>query len=113
MLERDVDRRFTFGLKRLGLTSIKLTSFGPRGVSGWPDRLVLGPHGVAVFVELKAPGGKASTLQTTRHETLRGLGFQCGTFDDADAAIAFVADQIEHHILMDYDPTPRGRRCKR
>ena len=113
MIEKSVDRCFCAGLKKLGLRSIKLTSFGPRGEAGWPDRLVLGTGGVPVFVELKATGAKASPLQLMRQEVLTKLGFPCGTFDDAEKALAFVKDQVEHHVLMDYDPTPGGKRCRR
>lgn len=114
MLERDIDRRFCAGLKKLGMRSIKLTSFGPRGEAGWPDRLVLGTGGVPVFVELKAPGAKASPLQLERQAVLNKLGFFAATFDDAEKALAFVKDVVKHHVVMAYDPTPGGtRRCRR
>jgi len=114
MLERDVDRKFTNGLKQRGLTSIKLSSFGAHGCAGWPDRLVLGPGGIPVFVELKAPGGKASPLQLERQAVLNRFGFFAATFDDPDAALEYVSRVRASHVLMDYDPTPGGaRRCKR
>ena len=46
-------------------------------LTGWPDRLVLLPGGVAVFVELKRPtGGKDEPLQPRVQRMLRKLGFR-------------------------------------
>lgn len=42
---------------------------------GWPDRIVLLPGGVILFVELKRPvGGKFEPLQVRIHDKLRRLG---------------------------------------
>jgi hypothetical protein len=47
-----------------------------RFMRGWPDRIVLLPKGVLVFVELKRPvGGKFEPLQERIHDKLRKLGF--------------------------------------
>lgn len=75
MRERDVDRALTRELKKLGLTSIKLTSLGRYGTGGWPDRLILLPRGRAVFVELKAPGEVPTARQFRALDRLRDLGY--------------------------------------
>ena len=49
--------------------------------SGMPDRLVLLPHGVMGFVEVKAPGKKPRLLQVSRHAMLREMGFQVFVLD--------------------------------
>jgi Holliday junction resolvase len=90
ILERDVDRQFTKLLKKDGLTSIKLSTLGRYGTSGWPDRLVLAPGGIAVFVELKAPGKEPTDLQLDRIQQLNDLGFNAGWCDNAEEAIARV-----------------------
>lgn len=85
--ERDVDRKFVGKVHGLGFQTIKLTTLGARGASGWPDRLVLVPGGGAMFVELKAPGKEATDLQKARHEVLRKLGFVVQVHDDAKKAV--------------------------
>ena len=113
MLERGVDKRFTKGLKKMSLTSIKLTAFGAMGEAGWPDRLVLCPAGQAIFVELKKPGGKATPLQKARQRVLAGLGFGVGTFDNADEALEFVRVLVEfHHVLGAVGRRQRGPACR-
>lgn len=46
------------------------------GLTGWPDRLVLLPGGVVVFVELKRPkGGKFEPMQPHVLRWLKNAGF--------------------------------------
>lgn len=53
----------------------KCFKFGPPGLIGYPDRLVILPAVPAFFVEVKRPrGGRLSALQPIRHEELRALG---------------------------------------
>lgn len=60
-------------VKAVGGYCIKLN---PMGNVGIPDRLVLLPGGVAVFVECKKPkGGVVGRLQTWWRSELIGLGF--------------------------------------
>lgn len=50
--------------------------FKLRFMRGWPDRVVLLPGGLVLFVELKRPvGGKFEPLQERIHGKLRLLGF--------------------------------------
>ena len=92
MLESTVERRFVDLVKKRWPTAIclKLAALGRRGM---PDRLVLLPGGVVAFVELKRPGGEATTLQVHVHGLLRALGFKVGVFDDAKEAVLWVASQ--------------------
>lgn len=49
------------------------------GWSGVPDRIILLPGGLILFVETKRPkGGKLSRLQEWWADKLRGLGFWSG-----------------------------------
>ena len=60
------------GVRWRGGIAYKFVSPGNVGV---PDRLVLWPGGRVQFVELKAPGGKLSKMQTRQIERLEALGF--------------------------------------
>ena len=44
--------------KKVGFRLLKIT-----GVAGWPDRLLLSPHGHHVFIEFKRPGESPRELQ--------------------------------------------------
>lgn len=44
------------------------------GTIGIPDRLVMLPGGVTVFVEVKAAKGRLSKWQERRHSQMRALG---------------------------------------
>ena len=94
MNEKDVDTKFLYLIDGFGIVTIKLTTLGMYGSSGWPDRLCILPGGHTVWVELKRPGGKASALQTKRQQTLKDLGHAVGTFDDAYAAARFVGFEL-------------------
>ena len=75
MLERDVDRRFVAACKREGWQTIKLTTFGPRGRAGWPDRLVLLGDGQVAFVEIKSAWRRPTALQWKHIDKLQVLGY--------------------------------------
>jgi hypothetical protein len=76
--ESQVEAAFVRRVKSLGGQALKFVSPGRRGV---PDRLVLWPGGRAEFVELKAPGKKATLQQMREHERLRRLGFKVTVLD--------------------------------
>lgn len=95
MRESVVDRRFVAGIKKLGGITIKLSTLGYMGSSGYPDRLVLLPGGVVVFVELKAPGKEPTKLQYDRLAQLTALGMHASWFDNAGGALAYVRGCFE------------------
>lgn len=58
-------------VKALGGVAVKL-----RYLPGWPDRMVLLPGGILLFIETKRPhGGKDEPLQPHVQRVLRKLGF--------------------------------------
>ena len=62
-----------------------------RGVAaGWPDLLAILPNGRSIFLELKAPGKKASELQAYRAKVLRDLGHDILATSDFNEARAFI-----------------------
>lgn len=50
----------------------------------WPDRLVLGPGRMFLFVEFKRPGEKPRRGQTALHRVLNRLGFEVHVIDSVD-----------------------------
>ncbi len=71
MRESALEAKLVRGARRLGWRALKLVSPGTDGV---PDRLLLGPGGRVIFVELKAEGGKLTQLQRYQIDRLRQLG---------------------------------------
>ena len=53
----------------------RCVKFDPGNYRGWPDRIVLLPHGITVWVETKRPtSGRVAPAQRLVHEELRRLG---------------------------------------
>jgi hypothetical protein len=57
--------------------------------TGFPDMMALAPGKVA-FIEFKSDAGRLSDNQSEWIERLIGMGFPCGVFRDADAAVDFL-----------------------
>lgn len=60
ILEKQIEDRLVKWSKARGLQCLKLRI---DGVNGFPDRTILGPNGLCIFVELKRPGGVLSPAQ--------------------------------------------------
>lgn len=71
MRESDIERRLVQGVKKLGGRAYKFVSPGNIGV---PDRLVVLPGGVVLFVEVKAPDGRLSPNQRLQMGELTQMG---------------------------------------
>ena len=87
MREKQVELALIKKIKSCGGIAIK---FVAPGMSGVPDRLVLYPGGRIFFVELKAPGKKATPRQLKVQEQLRGFGFEVFLLDSREAVDEFV-----------------------
>lgn len=68
ILERDVEGYLCGKVEQRGGICMKC------GQDGWPDRLVLLPAGVVVWVETKRPRGRVAPLQTYRRAQLERVG---------------------------------------
>jgi len=64
--------------------------FTSPGMIGVPDRVVLMPKGVAVFVELKAPGQLLRSAQVRRLAELSERGHYALVLDSIDAVDKFM-----------------------
>lgn len=67
-LERDVEQRLVSLVEQAGGVCLK------HGQDGWPDRIVMIPGGVLVWVELKRRKGTVAALQKYRAVQLEKLG---------------------------------------
>lgn len=71
MRERELERILVTEVKKLGGRAYKWVS---PGNAGMPDRIVILPDRRPIFVELKADGGKLTSLQTMQINQLKQLG---------------------------------------
>ena len=86
MLERDIERALVKRVHELGGRCDKLTSPGRRAV---PDRLVMLPGDVIIFVECKRPGEKPRKNQQRDHERRRALGCDVRVIDSLEQVARF------------------------
>lgn len=89
MAEKDIEQYLRKKIKAAGGIAYKFTSPGNAGV---PDRLVLLPGSWCVFVELKAPGKKPTTLQERQQERIRQLGFYVKVIDSKEKVDEFIGN---------------------
>lgn len=68
IFESDIEAHLTRSVESLGGQCIKL------GLEGWPDRIVVLPHGKLIWVETKRYDGALSSTQRWRNKILRSLG---------------------------------------
>lgn len=88
--EKQIEQSLVKAVKNMGGYALKFVS---PGFDGMPDRIVLLPHGVMAFVEVKAPGKKPRPLQASRHGLLQRLGFKVYVLDDMNQ-IGGILDDI-------------------
>ena len=86
MLESTIEAALLTRVRSLGGMCEKFTSPSHRSV---PDRLCTFPGGVIVFVEVKAPGKKPTSLQQRDHDRRRAFGCDVRVIDSLEAARAF------------------------
>ena len=89
--EKQIEQALVRAVKNVGGIAPKFVS---PGFDGMPDRIVLLPHGLFAFVELKAPGKKPRPLQLSRHALLRHLGFRVYVLDSIEQ-IGVILDEIQ------------------
>lgn len=87
MRESTVEAALSRECRLRGFSCLKLTPSTP----GVPDRLVVAPGGVHVFVEVKAPGRSPRAAQRRWHERLRAMGHRVCVVDHPAGARALVA----------------------
>ena len=86
-LEKDVEKIWTDGVKKIGGKAYKFVSPGNSGV---PDRLVVFRGRAPIFVELKTKTGKLTELQEVQIERLRSLGQDVRVLYGRDEVLRFL-----------------------
>lgn len=81
MIERDIERYLVRQAKSLQGEVRKVMYIGHRGA---PDRLLMLPAGVLVWVELKAPGKKPEPHQIREHVRMRRMGQRVEVIDSLE-----------------------------
>lgn len=88
MKEKSIENYLVKSVEGIGGLCVK---FPPLFYRGFPDRIVLLPGGVVVFVETKAPGSKPTLIQRKVHAQLRGLSFRVEVLDTYERIDEFIA----------------------
>lgn len=91
MLEEKIEAYLVKRVKELGGVAEKFVSPGKSGV---PDRIVMLPGGLLLFVECKATGKKAAPAQQRDHDRRRALGFGCYVVDSFAAIDAMIESEF-------------------
>lgn len=81
MKESTIESYLVRRCKDLGVLCFKFVSPSHRGV---PDRLLIFPHGLVAFVELKAPGRSPTALQITVIKQMQGNKAEVGWTDSKE-----------------------------
>lgn len=90
MLEKDVERKVCQHAAKHGWWPLKLSIIA---MSGFPDRLFLGPGANIFFVEFKAPGKTATKLQEHIMGKLNELGFRTYVIDSIEDGKRIIQDE--------------------
>ena len=95
MIEKDIERHLRDGVRRLGGWCLK---FVTPGFTGVPDRIVIMPTGICVFLELKTRKGKLSEVQKYQIRKLLDCCQQVAVVYGPDAAEDFLKD-LQRHVV--------------
>jgi len=89
MLEKEIERRLGQMLERHGCLYLKFESPGNPGV---PDRIVILPSGMTIYLELKTNFGRLSSIQKWQTGRLKERGADVRVIKGWEQAQAFVKE---------------------
>lgn len=95
MRERDIEQYLREQVKAAGGWAPKWESIGNAGV---PDRIVILPNNIILFVEMKAPGKQPTPLQSSQHRRMRALGCDVRVVDSLEKVDQLLADYREGRL---------------
>lgn len=83
MLEATIQWAVICYARERKIVCIKLTTAGPRGTTGWPDYMLVGPNRGVMFIEFKRPGKVLTPKQAAMAQMLQErTGFGVTVVDD-------------------------------
>jgi hypothetical protein len=91
-LEKTIETRIRRICEDLGCVPVK---FCQPGVIGAPDRLILCPGGVALFLEVKRPGEVPTPHQLAYMGRLRAMGFRVRWTDRPHNVKAWIENALQ------------------
>ena len=80
--EKAIERYLVDEVKKLGGVCLKYSN---QNMAGYPDRLILLPGAITIWVELKSKGKHTTALQDIRLRTLNKLGYDTYICDNKEA----------------------------
>lgn len=96
MKESSIEARLVREVKKRGGLCYKFTSPGSPGV---PDRIIILPGGVTVYVELKTEIGRLAKIQKWQIEELRKRGALVRVLKGMDQVLAFL-EEVDRGVLQ-------------
>ena len=79
--EKSIERYLVSRVKEAGGVCLK---YANANMTGYPDRVILLPHGKTAWVELKSAGKKPTKLQAIRIQAMRDLGREVHVIDNRE-----------------------------
>ncbi len=106
LLEKDIEKWLGDQVTNMGGLYYKFVSPGNRGV---PDRIIVFPPGVTIFVELKTDKGRTSAIQDVQIKRLQRVGAPVRVVKGRADAERLVADiryaKAREKVDPDFNPT--------
>lgn len=100
VLEKDIEKKIVAYAKSKGCLCYKFTSPAQRAV---PDRIIVTPHGVVGFLEVKRPGNKPTPLQNREMDKLIRQECFVEWHDTVEGAKEFIDDLLQLRLSRDVD----------
>ena len=93
--EEKIEKRFVKKVEKLGCRAYKFEVHGKKGA---PDRMVLLPIGIIVFIEFKRPGGgEVSFHQEEFIDDLIELQFEARVYDSWEKPLKWIQSILDNY----------------
>lgn len=90
--EKAIEKYLFEKVKQMGGVCLKYSN---PNMAGYPDRVVLLPNGITIWIELKSKSKKPTKLQLIRIASLKGLGHNVFVIDSREAVDMVLNETIK------------------